>query len=124
MKYKSPTLQEWFAKVEQNKDALIQLIDSFHPAMGVPIFNKTLPITAEGAEIARQSVAKNIKEEHLYDEIPIITQFLNCIESKNVRDCSKILNSTWFGVPESTSAWNCVGFRECVDLLEDVPYEE
>ena len=32
-----------------------------------------------------------------------------------------LLNSAWFGVPESTQCWKLEGFKEAIDLLEDPP---
>lgn len=124
MKYKSPTLHEWFDKAEKYKDVLLKLISAFHPAMYAPMVYTTLPITAEGPEKARKNIVEEIKKDHQYDDISVITQFLNSIEEKDYITCGSILNATWFGVPESMAAWNCIGFRECVELLEDPPDEE
>jgi len=109
---------DWFNYIENNKLILIDFIGNFHPYYGN---NYKFKITAQSAEKARLCVVENIlKDEELTDPID---KFLSGIEQKDVSLVYSILDSTWFGVPETTSCWSISGFKEAVDLLENISVE-
>jgi hypothetical protein len=116
------TKQEWINQVHKHKDALLNLIESYHPASRVTKGHSALPITAPGAESACRVVREKIAAEEGNLAYPR-DRFLNALAEDDWQEIDSLLNSAWFGVPESTSCWQIEGFSEAVDLIEDPPEE-
>ena len=111
------TESEWLQIVEKHKDKLRRFIDEWHPCSdghsALP-----MPITAATPELARQNVLGSIKRTDP------VREFDDALKTGKVSEIYKILDETWFGVPESTSCWRIPGFRESVDLMDDRPDDE
>lgn len=111
------TVDTWLAEVDKNKDVLRQFISQFHP--GMPTFmRKTAHITAPNAEAACQNVRSQIKRNTISNPLE---DFDEAIKNKDWHKINSLLNSAWFGVPETTSCWLYTGFTEAVRLMEDTP---
>jgi hypothetical protein len=80
-----------------------------------------MKITAPLAEAACQTIRGSIQRKEQADPVE---RFAQALEDKDVAKINSLLNSAWFGVPESTDSWGIEGFREAVELLEDLPEEE
>jgi hypothetical protein len=115
------TSAEWIEKAKQSENVLLSLLDNYHPSVLTPAnpqeFNSTL-FSAPGAEQACEVIRGKIREEHLGNATE---QFKTALSEGDVQTCGSLLNSAWFGVPESTSCWRITGFKEAVELLEDPP---
>ncbi len=109
------TQYEWIQYARDNKDVLEELIRAYHPAL---MTDKQLKITAPNAERACQVVRDKIKEETKYNPLEY---FRVALSHNDIKKIYGILNSAWFGVPESTDCWRIEGFKEAVALLEDMP---
>lgn len=118
------TESEWLNYAKENKDKLRNFIENYHPRarlLNAKIGNTVpLPITASGPEYARNQVIGSILLQEQNDLHPIL-QFDLAFMQDDIEGLNKILNSAWFGVPESTLCWNIEGFTEAVRLMEDVP---
>lgn len=115
------TTIQWLEQVQTNKDLLISFLRHYHP-VNRSIGGTNLPITAPNAELACMNVRRMIKESG--SESNPVEQFENALEKKNWQVINQLLNSAWFGVPESTLCWNIDGFKEAVSLMEDLPEDE
>lgn len=137
MTYQAMTVSRWMEQVHQHKDKLRDLVASWHPsarfpralqdesvlltdgsAVAVPF---AMEITAPNAERACQEIRQQIRKEEQDDPVE---RFDKAVTSADVGEIMSLLNSAWFGVPESTSCWQIRGFAEAVDLLDDPPEEE
>lgn len=78
-----------------------------------------LDITAPNAELARRSIMHQMIKES--DGISDIDKLNKAITEKNLSNAYNVMSETWFSIPESTNCWNLRGFRELVNLLEDMP---
>lgn len=112
------TKKEWLKKAKKNQDALLQLIDAYHPRSCSARVD--LPITALGAEIACEHVRERIQREESDRPAPV-EELKTALAKGNIPRIEHLLNSAWFGVPESRGCWRVPGFSEAVDLLDDPP---
>lgn len=114
------TEPEWIDKVKSNKELLTNFIKDWHPTN---INRKpSMRITAPNVEAAIHSVRASIRNQ--LESANPIAKFELALAQSDIQGINNILNETWFGVPESTDCWQIPGFREAVELIEDVPYEE
>jgi hypothetical protein len=121
MAYQVKTTSEWLQKVHEHSKDLRQLIEDYHPSAlhrggRLPIG----PITAPGAEEACANVREKIKAEEPGD--PLV-RWDRAMADGDVGEIMSLLNSAWFGVPESTSCWEIPGFGVACDLMDDPPEE-
>lgn len=112
--------EKWLSLVQHNRDKLLSLIESYHPASNPRRVG--LPITAPNAELACENVRQSIANRERNRPSPTV-RFSTAIDKGDVGEVMSLLNGAWFGVPESTSCWRLEGFKEAVDLLEDPPEE-
>jgi hypothetical protein len=119
------TKQEWLEKATEHKDKLVDLIDNYHPASHAIHVKKShdLPITAPSAESASRIVREKINKEESGLAYPR-DRFQSALAAGDWLTIYSLLNGAWFGVPESTACWQVRGFKEAVDLMEDLPEEE
>ena len=89
-----------------------------------------MTITAPNAEQAAHAVRRAIANEEADKPSPL-ERFDKALQDKNIgeinsllNEINSLLNSAWSGVPESTSCWRIPGFKEAVDLMDDLPEEE
>lgn len=120
------TTPEWMAKVREHQVRLTALIADYHPAARSKVRDREManrvvdpmPITAHTAEKACQRVREEIADRHKTD--PVL-DFETAVKADDVGKITTLLNQTWMGVPESTSCWKIPGFKETVDLIEEMP---
>lgn len=116
---------EWIEYAKENETVLTKLIKDWHPACAtlgqrhMQRINRRMPITAQNAQSACDKVCEVIREEHTGAHP--VEQFKDALEKKDISKIYTLLNSAWFGVPESTTCWDIRGFAEAVKLLEEVP---
>lgn len=128
------TKQQWLDYAKEHQAVLISLLDNYHPVNldkraritedsdGKFIVPQSLPITAPNAERACQSIRNEIALKTINPAVS--ATFLNALEHNDINTINSLLNAAWFGVPESNSCWEIVGFREAVELMEDFPEDE
>ncbi len=116
------TKTAWLVTAVYHRDVLRDFIACYHPA--APLFfqlNRNLTITAPKAEALCEKIREEIRRNNLKDPVE---SFNKALEKDNVKELLNLLNSAWFGVPESRDCWGIRGFKEAVDLMEDPPEEE
>jgi len=110
---------EWKKKADSQRLLLTNFILCWHPANRN--IKPQLPITAPGAEKACAAIRADIANEMDSFVLQLETRIADAFASENPSALYSLLNSAWFGVPESTSCWSLDGFNEAVNLLEDPP---
>lgn len=113
------TVAEWLEQAKRDRGTICSLIANFHPVRRSPGPRPTDHITASNAERACAAVRATIRDKEAGSDP--IADFNTAIDSGDWQKAMGILSSTWFGVPESTSCWQLVGFAEAVGLMEDPP---
>lgn len=120
-------ISEWMEVVKKNTDVLAGLIESYHPGSSERP-RKTpkvqLPITTPAAERLSESIRESISEKENSKPLRPADRFRKAVEERDSAEITRLLSSTWFGVPESTYCWSMPGFSVAVDLLEDPPEQE
>lgn len=114
------TKAEWLAQVIENKEALTEFISNFYPTKRV--FDPEVNITAGAAQAACDVVCASIATKD--SGVDPVLRFNMAIADGDISVIMNLLNSAWFGTPETTSCWQYTGFREAVGLLEDPPEDE
>lgn len=124
------TRQAWLNQVTQDADKIRTLIRNYHPQHKPSLTDEQRDLvgedmTAPNAELACENVRDQIRQQYQAEALPDPVQiFDGALKAGNVSVLVKVLNQTWFGVPETTACWKFTGFPEVVDLLDDVPDEE
>lgn len=116
------TKEEWLQYAKDNRTVLEDLIGTYHPS-NLDLSRRRqepMEITAPGAEMACATVRTAIAQEEAGMTDPVL-RFSRAVEDGDVNTINSLLNSAWFGVPESTSCWNIVGFKEAVELMDQPP---
>jgi hypothetical protein len=116
------TSAEWLAKARRDADKLRSLINRYHPCTQRkpdPERDRALPITAPTVEGAAENVRRDIRAKTKDKGDP--SERFDAALAGDLRIIGSVLSDAWFGVPESTSCWSVLGFRECVALIEDPP---
>jgi hypothetical protein len=109
--------QEWLAYAKSNEGRLKHIIARYHP-LSSPTYKGDMPITAPNAERACSQVREDIRRNSEGD--PLV-KFDEALKNREWRTINVILNEVWFGVPESTLAWQIEGFKELIELIEEPP---
>lgn len=119
------TKKEWLEYARENAPVLTVLLENWHP---INLANPLKPterfygsITAHDAESACALVRENIAAEETGDPTQ---RFQRALLNDDVDEIYSLLNSAWFGVPESQACWEITGFKEAVELLEQPPMPE
>ena len=126
---------EWIDRARSQADILRDFIAHYHPNAGNGRSYKgqpSLPITAPNVERIRSGYDAHTGKQHdesrsivaqIQAETPAdpITQLDVALAAGDVGKIYSLLDSAWFGVPESTGCWNIRGFAEAVDLMDDPP---
>ena len=110
------TKSNWMAYVQRNEKKLVGIVEKYHPSNLAKNENEPMLITAPAAEDACAVVRKQIAEEEDGD---INVRFATALMTEDAVEINSILNSTWFGVPESTECWKIEGFKELVEVVEN-----
>ena len=114
---------EWLNQCREHKDVLREIIQRYYPYRGRSDYRE-LEITAPNAEKACENIRESIIQGDLKAKVlkPEI-RFEYALKVGEASEIYRLLSSTWFGVPESTSCWNISGFKELVNLMDDAPDE-
>lgn len=113
---------EWLATAKTYRIRLASVIRLYHPAYRDPVIAPEMPpfpITAANTEAACQGLRADIRATNTGDPV---TRFNGALDADEWQPVSQLLEETWIGVPETDSCWLIPGFRELVDLLDDLPY--
>jgi len=116
------TESEWLATAKTYRIRLASVIRLYHPACRDPILAPEMPpgpITAATAELACQGLRADIRAMATGDPVK---RFDAALDADDWQPVSQLLEETWIGVPETDSCWLIPGFRELVNLLDDLPY--
>lgn len=108
--------REWLQQAIDNGEKLTCLVAQFHPTSNQ---GSNLPITAAIPEANCCEIRKSICRDTLEFQ-SAAQRFKEAITKEDADTIYNLLQETWFGVPESTSCWSLTGFREAVDLLDDM----
>lgn len=114
------TTAEWLAKANEHKTKLRDFLADWHPAR--PVMGHDMRITALQAERACQGIREHIRDKE-QDQPDPVRRFDFALAAGDWAEINSLLNSAWFGVPESRSCWTIVGFSEAVELMEELPDE-
>lgn len=112
--------QEWWELFDKNADKLRDLVGHYHPARA-GLRRAEAKITAPGAEAACNVVRDAIAKEATMTGVQA---FEAALEKRDSKLMSRVLNDTWFGMPESTSVRYEPGFDALCDLCEGVDEDE
>lgn len=113
------TNTEWLKYAITNEDKLTNLIRDWHPRLRANEIGD-MTITAVNAEKACEVIRHQIKTKDANKPNPVI-EFKDALTNGNIQVINRLLNDAWFGVPESRSCWDIIGFKEAVWLIEDPP---
>lgn len=113
-------LEDYWEKVKTNRINLEDFLWCYHPASRNFNPKNNMEITAPLAESACNVIREKIKKENTLSPV---TRFNQAIAAQDINEIYNLLQSAWFGVPESTDCWGITGFTEAVELLEDPPDE-
>lgn len=113
---------DWLKQCRAHQTVLRSVVEQYYPTKNRR--ETSMEITASRAEIACQNVRDIIirRDGNVRVLKPEI-RFDSALANNDAADLYDLLSSTWFGVPESTSCWDIVGFKELVDLLDEPPDE-
>jgi len=114
--------KSWLDYVRLHQGKLYDFVWNYHPSENVGSISEDewLTITAPAAEEACAVVRKKIAEDSV-GKPRAKDRFVKAVEAEDVGEIYSLLQSAWFGVPESTSCWGVEGFKEAVDLLDYPP---
>lgn len=113
------TKNEWIHYAKTHKDKLVTFLNDWHPSSNGQIKYHEMKITAMNAERACEVVRQEVRKKQ--QESNPVEQFEFALKCNDIETINRLLNSAWFGVPESTGCWNQIGFREAVELMDDLP---
>jgi len=109
------TKEEWWELVDENWENLRKLISRFHPRKGKK-FNDNFIITAPVPEKIRLQQVKEILKENF----PVdILQYIEVLRSNRDTKLLRIVENTWWGLPESVEVRDFPGFGVLCDLCSE-----
>jgi hypothetical protein len=113
------TKGEWWSLVEREQWSLQDLVAKFHPDYRTP--HPEHPVTASRAEMVCEVVRKTIRErpDPAVERIDPVEKFRGCLETLDGEEMYRLLNETWFGMPESESVRSEPGFGVLCDLCSE-----
>lgn len=117
------TKSAWLTRVKDNLEDLRFLVDNYHPG-SVPRSHPYMTITAPNAEKACAAARQQIAHAESDQTQSPVLRFQTAVEKQDVWALYRLLEQSWFGVPESRSCWGIRGFAEAVDLMDDPPENE
>jgi hypothetical protein len=104
----------WWAVFDNNRANLRRLVEDFHPTQRNQEIAKQFPVSAPIAEAINERVVAR-------SDLPLLP-VMEFDEAARVRDHNsliRLLNATWFGVPESKEARTLPGFMDLCDLCSE-----
>lgn len=110
--------QRWLDKVLRHKDILSDFLANYHPRHSNHQEIPDMVVTAAGAEEICETVRRRERNKGPMD---VVKAFHTALDNGNVVEIYSLLQTAWFGVPESTECWYIDGFKEAVNLLDDPP---
>lgn len=125
MWWDKPTYKEqldgWFEAIDKYWTQLSFLIEHYHPRSGDQTIYD-LPITAKMAEEVRREVADEIRASLDYVPAPTpVSMARHALMLRDAESLHRILNETWWGIPESSDCWSLPKFGLLCDLCSDFP---
>ena len=120
MTYEVMTKSRWLEMVHNNANVLRQLISDYRPSSRRRA-QRPMVITAPAAEVACQNIREDIVQK---ETVNPVNRWDKALAEGDVAKIISLLESAWFGVPESTECWSIPGFNEAVNLLDDPPDED
>ena len=116
------TPEDWWLLLEEHKNQLIDLVGAFHPHASIGITDQWLKdelmsITAPGAEAIRQAHLKELENQP--KEQPVAAFELATEGRSDWQKAHEILNTTWWGIPESDAAHGLPAFYALCDLRSE-----
>ena len=112
MTIKTPA--DWWAAFDANRDDLRRLVGNFHPVHANEDWVDEFPISAGAAE----EMCKQVRKEITSPLLPQL-EFDEAALNRNPDVIVKLLNQTWFGVPESYESRSLPGFFVLCDLCSE-----
>lgn len=97
-------------EIDSRKDDLLMCVEMFHPNSHNPT-KREFTITAMAAEDACELARKYASE---CSPVEFAAQ---AIQDRNFEELYGVLNSTWFGAPESREVFSVPGFSLLCDIL-------
>lgn len=108
------TKDDWWRKVDEQKEVLEALIGNYHPSMDPAVVGT---ITAQRAENIRLETAAQIRAEAERGS-PVAHYKLACA-TRNAPAAYALLEQTWWGVPENAGSRDIPGFPALCDLCSE-----
>ena len=105
---------EWLALYEKNKEMIRNLVQSWHPCVN-RLAHRQDRITAKRAE----SVCDIFRDEIRQDNSDPIMVLDEAVNKQDIAVAVRILNETWFGIPESHDSRSLDGFFILCDLCSE-----
>jgi len=121
-KYPETTREEWWRFVDENWSSLQNIILSYYPNQsdfpkdGWPLPEREL----QNPQRACNVVIKQIrKEKPIWSNKGRSKKYIDTLKENQDPELATILNSTWFGMPESASSRRVDGFYIFCDLCSE-----
>lgn len=111
------TKEDWWSVFNSHKDDLRSLVSNFHPVCRNEEFAGEFSISAGAAEEACEHVRKAIVDSGI-NPSPV-EEFDRAIASNDHNALIRLLNQTWFGIPESYDSRELPGFFPLCDLCSE-----
>lgn len=112
------TNEEYIRVCKDNWPNLLAMVRDYHPASKAFGKAKPMNITAGAAESACAKVRLDIQQE--YDKfVDVVADAEKALREADCGELCSIFNETWFGIPESLSAWELPGFGVLCDLCSE-----
>lgn len=111
------TPADWWEAFEANQENLRDAVRGYHPSLRMlQSAQRSMKIPAERAENLCELERKRITEKNTKDPIE---EFDLAASNKDHETLVRLLNQTWFGVPESTGCWSIPSFGVLCDLCSE-----
>jgi hypothetical protein len=104
----------WWAVFQSRKADLRRLVENFHPSHINEELASEFPVSAPAVESIREKcLAPN--------DLPLlpVMEFDEATRTRDYATLVRLLNATWFGIPESSEAQTLPGFRDLCDLCSE-----
>jgi len=113
------TKENWLAIAATHADKLKAFLMQYYP--GRNYSPDSLPVTAGAAEAVCEKVRAEVMNMERGEPLSPADRFDIALQTGDWMTIQQLLDRAWFGVPESTACWGIEGFKEAVDLLDDLP---
>jgi hypothetical protein len=117
------TKEEFWVLFDPNQNKMRALVEKYHPTAAqqprglVDAEKITAPLAEAACEVVRSDIRKKATELG-------VARFDQAVESRNAEMLVRVLNETWFGMPETMSVRSEPGFGVLCDLCEGLEPED